>query len=264
MMRSRIVQSSLLVAVLIGTTMAQAVEPDPEFGKNFVLSIVGGPPPAEIEVYLNGEWATTIDAHSRGFHEVAELLRPGWNELKITLGATTTATPPEGRDLRIEIFAVERDARSISAMGAPLAKLTVPQGLAPAAKCTETVRFHLGPRPAPKAELKNLWYLFVEGPPGQLLVSVSVNGQAVWTGTQGNAWIDVTSELIKGKNAITFEGRSSCLVQPSGDRKPLRLEISRVKIERDTIEQLDPAQVYYDVGPERSDAFTVNRNLRAW
>lgn len=262
MMRSTFVHVLALAAVLIGASVSHAAELDPEFGKNFVLSVMGGPPPSDVEVHLNGEWATTIDADSRGFHEIAELLRPGWNELKLSLGEA--AEPRQGRDLRVEVFPVERDERSVTVTGSSLAKLTIPQGLVPAAKCTETVRFHLGPRPAPKAELKNLWYLLVDGPPGQLLVTVSVNGQPVWTGTHGNAWVDVTSELIKGKNTVTFEGRPSCLVKPSGERKPVRMEISRVKVERDTIEQLEPAQVFYDVGPERSEVFSVNRNLRAW
>jgi hypothetical protein len=198
------------------------------------------------------------------FHEIADLVRPGINELKIVLKKPDEARPP-GDNLLVEVRRVVEAHRAIETAGEPLLDVVVP-GDAPAdPACEKVVRFRAGPEPEAPKDLKNRYWFYASGPPAQVSAAVMVNGELVYEASAGNMWFDVTAFVHKGKNDVTFEMHPTCLVPKSAREGSFVLGVGPAKLEHDVVRLTEPPQAELEVDPKRDkDDKTVRRSFRAW
>lgn len=252
--------------LLFVTAQAQEAPPPdrPDLGETYRITVTGGPVAVDVEVFLNDEYALTLTDRNDWFHDVKGLLKTGENVLKVVAkspGEPRAAAEP----LELQVRRVKQTARRVETVGQALASLTIPTSLTPATACEETVRFHLDPEPKPNPALKNRWYLLVAGPATAHQITVLVNGKPVWSGTEGDAIVEVSAHLAKGKNSVSFEGRPTCLAQGAQGKEVLMLQIAPARLEGDRLEQTEAATAFYEVGRDRKgESFTVQRSFRAW
>lgn len=237
----------------------------PEWARNLRLVVSGGPAISDIEISLNGEFVLDIGDQEAGlFHQVADLVRPGLNELKVALAKPEQARAA-GEKVEIAVVRVEESERRVRTEGRPLAEVTVPGDVSADTPCAETIRFLAGPvSPAPP-DLKNRYWLFITGPPARSRVTVKVNDAVVGDAASGNTFIEVTHAVLKGKNVALFELRPTCLVEKSGRDGMLTFSIAPATLEIDTVRQTEGPQATVDIDPKRvEEPRTIKRAFRAW
>ena len=256
--------SSLVVLSLPAGAQDATPPATPEISESYRLTVMGGPVAVDVDVFLNDEYALTLTERNEWFHDIPGLLKPGANVLKVV--AKAPGEPRTGSEpLEIQLRRVKLSGRRVETSGQPLASLTIPAALDASGGCEETVRFFVDPSPKPNPALKNRWYLLVGGPATEHQVTVLVNGNPVWSGTEGDAIVEISGHLTKGKNAVTFEGRPTCLAQSPQGRELLFLQIAPARLEGDSLQQTEVAAASFELGRDRKgESFSVQRPFRAW
>jgi hypothetical protein len=244
---------------------AAAPPEPPEWAQRLRLVIHGGPAASDVEITLNGQFVILVQDEPEWFHEIADLVKPGVNELKLTL-KKPDAPRGGGDDLTITVREVAENARKVVTKGEPLAEITVPASAASDPSCEASVRFWAGPVPGPAPEgLKNSYWLYATGPSAHVAVAVIVNDRLVYETSSGQAWFDITPFVHKGKNTATFELRPTCLVSDIGTPGSLVVGIGPARLRGHTVEMTEPPQAEVEVDPKRDKTEkVVRRSFRAW
>ena len=246
-----------------GETAATAAVP--AWANDLRLVAHGGPVAADVEISINGQFVLLAQDEPRWFHEIADLVKPGINEIGVTLRKAEEQRS-QREDLSVSIHTVKETKRSVKAEGTPLVELYVPADAGAEPACSKSMRFWAGP-PAqpPPVGLKNQYWLYVTGPAAQVSVAVFVNGQFVYEAAEGNAWFDATAFVKKGKNDVVFETKPTCLVRPSVRGGSLVVGIGPAKVEQNRVSMTEPPQAEIEVNPKRDKTgTTVRRSFRAW
>ncbi len=254
--------AGMLMLAQAGGFAEETPEP-PALAEHLRLVVVGGPPRGDLEVTLNGEFVVEIGDEPNLFHEIADLVKPGVNELTVTL--KPSSTPREyAEDLRLDIRLVRESGRTMRAVGSPLAEVVVPADAGEDEACTETARFRVGEVPKAEGEpLKNDYWLFVTGPPARSRVSVFVNDHLAYEASSGNEFIKITPLVRKGKNTVTFESRPTCLVPKSGRSGYLTFSVAPAEVEVETVKMTTPPEVEMQFDPKKKgETLTVRRTFR--
>jgi len=251
-------------SILNPAQAADAAEP-PDWARALRLVVDGGPTRSDVEVTLNGEFVLLAQEGPSLFHEIADLVKPGVNEIRITL-KKPEAPREKGENQRIAIRAVTTRSRALETVGRPLVEIVVPGDATAESGCTETMHFWGGPASTPPPEgLKNAYWLYVSGPPAHVSVGVYVNDSFVYESSRGNEWFDATAFVKKGRNEVTFQLRPVCLVPPTSRTEPLTVGIGPAKLEQDVIRMIEPPQAEVEIDPKRDTTEkTIQRSFRAW
>ena len=249
---------------ILATGTARPEEP-PAWANDLRLVAHGGPVAADVEITINGQFVLLVQDEPRWFHEIADLVKPGINEVGITLKKSDEARS-ERDDLSVSIHSVKQTKRAVEASGTPLVEMYVPADAGAEPACTKSMRFWAGPpSQPPPTDLKNQYWLYVTGPAAQVSVAVFVNGQFVYEASEGNAWFDATAFVKKGKNDVVFETKPTCLVRPSTRSGSLVVGIAPAKLEGDRVSMTEPPQAEVEVNPKRDKTgTTIRRSFRAW
>ena len=263
MLRGLLISCLVLVPLTV-RALETAAPQEADVAETYRITAMGGRVAVDVDVCLNGEYALTLTERNEWFYEVRGLLKKGENVLKVVTKAPDQARAAS-EPLEIQLRRVKEAGRRVETVGHPLASLTIPPSVTAASACEESVRFLVDPDPKPNPALKNRWYLLVAGPATEHQITVLVNGKPVWSGTEGDAIVEVSSHLAKGKNAVTFEGRPTCLAQAPQGKEILSLQIAPARLEGDTLQQTEAATAFYEVGRDRKgESFSVQRSFRAW
>jgi hypothetical protein len=248
--------------------LAEEIKSDPEppeWAKALRLVLTGGPVASDVEITLNGQFVILVQGEPEWFHAIADLVKPGVNELKIALKKPDAPRTGSG-DLGISVRIVSETARKVVTKGNPLAEVTVPANALSEPSCEPTIRFWAGPPPGPAPEgLKNAYWLYATGPSALVSVGVVVNDRLIYETSSGQAWFEVTPFVRKGKNTVTFELRPTCLVRNSSRPGPLSVGIAPARVNGDTVEMTEPPQAVVEIDPKRDkDEKVIRRSFRAW
>jgi hypothetical protein len=269
MPRYQCLVSFAVCLVLFGSIPARADEPaaaePPEWAQRLRLTLHGGPVVSDVEISINGAFVILAQESPDWFHEIADLVKPGVNELSVEL-KKADAPRSGGDDLAIAIREVSERGRKTETKGSPLAELTVPAGSPAEPACKTSVRFWAGPPPGPApAGLKNQYWVYANGPAARVSVAVVVNDRLIYETSSGQNWFDVTPFVQKGKNTAVFELRPTCLVPDFGKAEPLVVGIAPARLEGRTVQMTEPPQAEVEIDPKRDrEAKTIKRSFRAW
>ena len=263
-----LVAALLLALVASRPPSAEEVKTDPEppeWAQQLRLVLHGGPLASDVEVTLNGQFVILVQGEPEWFHAIADLVKPGVNELKIALKKPDT--PRTGSDdLTVEVREVSETARKVVTKGNSLAEIAVPASAPSEPSCETTVRFWAGPPPGPAPTgLKNAYWLYATGPSARVSVGVVVNDRLVYETSSGQAWFEITPFVHKGKNTVTFELRPTCLVPDTGRPGSLVVGVGPARLRGHTVEMTEPPQAEVEIDPKRDTTEKVmRRSFRAW
>ncbi len=237
----------------------------PSWAKALKLVSYGGPVKGDVEVSLNGQFVTQFQEEPSMFTEIADLVRPGLNELMV---AFKTPEAPRTRTERmtLEIRNVETSESRSRTVGRALVEIVIPEDAGDDPSCQHRARFWAGPPAQAEGEpLKSHYWLFVTGPPARSQVAVFVNDRLVYEASSGNEFVEITSLVKKGKNSVVFESRPTCLVPKSGRPGLLRFSVAPAEVEAETVKMTSPPDAEFEVDPKRKgETLTVRRVFRGY
>ncbi len=233
--RLRLAAIVLCSIVIAGSAGADGGEARP-WAEDLKLTVLGGPSAGKITLSLNGEFLAEFDDDPPVMTEIADLIRPGENELTIQIDAA--APGASGRDMRLAVVPVRSVTRRQMESGHPLAHVTIPGHVADGA-CTESIRFWAGPVEG-AAKLKDNHLLVIDGPPIRHMVSVRVNGRTVIETLEGDSFYDISEHVIKGKNEVEYAARATCLARKIDREDDLEIFISTAEEKADIMEMTGP------------------------
>ena len=241
-MRFRSARLALLFLLVLPVTGAVAEGPDDAFAtwaEDVNLVLFGGPPPGDLEILINGEFVAEVTDAPLPSAEIADLLKPGVNVLEVRL---TAPAEPRGRAnrMKIQVARVHRLSSTQSQTGQPLAEIEVPPELdGGVLDCIQTTKFWAGPS-VTRAELKDDYYLVFNGPPIHHWTTVAINGTPVYGANVGNAMLEITDFVVKGKNELILEFVPSCMNRPSGRKDPFQVVVATGELEVDVVQLGQP------------------------
>ena len=241
-MRVKSARLVLLFLLVLPVTGAVAEEPDGEFAawaENVNLVLFGGPPPGDLEILINGEFVAEVTDAPLPLAEIADLLKPGVNVLEVRM--TTPAEPrgPANR-MKIQVAPIRKLSSTQRQSGQPLAEIEVPPELdSGKLDCSQATKFWAGPS-ATSAELKDDYYLVLNGPPIHHWATVEINGTPVYGANVGNAMFEITDFVVKGKNELILKFVPSCMNRPSGRKDDFQVVVATGELEVDVVQLGQP------------------------
>lgn len=261
MRRASMGAAALVLGLATGGAWAQEGDAKPKPSVFFLVS--GGPAAVDVDVTLNGEFVATVGSGEAPLMQVVDdLLKPGINEVRLTAHKAEDGRKAEDV-LRIQIAPVrERGARS-RMIENPLFATEIPAEADLAAECVETGRFSVGD-PPPVAGLKGGYWMFVSGPPTNHRVSVQVNGWVVGSYTSGEQIVEITPYMLKGKNAVSFDGTRACFKPASGRDGPLDFVLGFAEKEHEVVKMRTQLVEYQLDRNDKRETFTKKANFRGW
>lgn len=253
-------------AVVIAVSAGAAAAEPPEWARAFRLSVVGGPVASDVEISVNGEFVLEVHDEAGLFHEIGDLLRPGTNEIKVSLKAPGEAR--EGvEDLSVEIIRVRVSAHRVMQDGHALVRVVVPADAKADLGCAETASFAAGPPPPVERPdgLSSRYWVFVSGPPSKMRAAVTVNGALAIDASTGDAFVEITHLVQRGKNAAVVDVRPACFVPRSGRQGPFAIGIAPAVVESDVVKMTSPPLVSVEMDPKKvREPYTAKRSFRGW
>ncbi|MDX1388572.1 MAG: hypothetical protein R3344_05255, partial [Acidobacteriota bacterium] len=204
------------LAILVGSPVAAQDAADvPVWAEGVQLVMFGGPAPGDLEILLNGEFVIEVTDVPGTMAEIADLMQAGPNVLEVRMRPPEVERVATNR-LRIQVAPVTQLSSRQQRMEQPLVEIEIPAELERGVlECAQTATFWAGPVPE-KQELKNDYYVIVEGPPIHHWVTMSVNGRPVHGTSGGRMFFEISDFVIKGKNEVVFDFVPTCMVPPSG------------------------------------------------
>lgn len=248
---------ALIVAfsiLIVGPAGAEDTAAQP-WNADLKLTVFGGPSAGRITLSLNGEFLAEFDDDPPIMTDVADLVRPGENELSIQVDAA--APGRSGRDLRLAVAQVQQVTRRQMETKLPLIHMTIPARIDGGA-CTETIRFWAGPVEG-AAQLKNMHWLVIDGPPMRHMVSVTVNGRTVVETLEGDSYYDISQHVIKGKNEVEYTTRETCLARAIDTDENLEIFVTTVEERGDAMEMTGPPSAVFRLSRDLKKERVVRR-----
>jgi hypothetical protein len=263
MNRTGIIVLVLIAAVWLLATPAVAEEGKvPDWAEPIKLVMFGGPSPGDLEVSLNGDFVVEILGVTPPVAEISDLLQAGVNRLKITM--KPPEEPRRANILKVQVAPVEQLGAMQQQTLMPLAQFVVPpELLGGAEECTEEISFWGGPPPYPEADLKERYYLVVQGPPIPHFVTIWINDLPLFASAGGETFMEITQYVLKGRNEVRYEFKPTCMTRESKREGMFTIMVATGEEDLDVV-QMDNPQAYMQhiVGTKKGKTFTRKYSFR--